>query len=69
MQKAASNCPTPEAITNGDTLTKGPQIAEAHGISNGTVKSHLRNPSQKTGTKHQTDRVKLVAGFSRPMIA
>jgi DNA-binding CsgD family transcriptional regulator len=46
-------------------LGGGPEVAEALGIGNGTVKTHLRNLFQKTGVKHQVDLVRLVAGFSR----
>lgn len=83
VQKAAIELPNPpEVIASAFQLTKtelrvllallqlggGPEIAEALGVSNGTVKTHLRNLFRKTGTKHQTDLVRLVAGFSRPMI-
>jgi DNA-binding CsgD family transcriptional regulator len=46
----------------------GPEIAEALGIADGTVKMHLGHLFQKTGAKHQADLVKLVAGFSSPLI-
>ena len=83
VHKAALELPNPpEIIASAYKLTKtelrvllalvqlggGPQIAEALGIGNGTVKTHLRNLFQKTGAKHQADLVKLVAGFSRPVI-
>lgn len=83
VQKAAVELPNPpEVIASAYQLTKtelrvllalvqlggGPEIAEALGIGNGTVKTHLRSLFRKTGTKHQTDLVKLVAGFSRPVI-
>ena len=41
-----------------------PEIAEALGIADGTVETHLGHLFQKTGAKHQADLVKLVAGFS-----
>ena len=83
VQKAAVELPNPpEVIASAYQLTKtelrvllalvqlgsGPAIAEMLGIGRGTVKTHLSRIFQKTGTKHQTDLVKLVAGFSRPVI-
>jgi DNA-binding CsgD family transcriptional regulator len=83
VHKAALELPDPpEVIASTYKLTKtemrvllalmqlggGPEIAEALGIGNGTVKTHLRNLFRKTGAKHQTDLVRLVAGFSRPVI-
>jgi DNA-binding CsgD family transcriptional regulator len=83
VQKATVELPNPpEVIASAYQLTKtelrvllalvqlggGSEIAEALGIGNGTVKTHLRNLFRKTGTKHQTDLVRLVAGFSRPVI-
>jgi DNA-binding CsgD family transcriptional regulator/PAS domain-containing protein len=79
VHKAALELPDPpEVIASAYKLTKtelrvllalvelggAPAIAEALGIGNGTVKTHLRNLFHKTGVKHQTDLVKLVAGFS-----
>jgi DNA-binding CsgD family transcriptional regulator len=81
VQKAALELPNPpDVIARAYKLTKaelrvllalvelggGSEIAEALGIGNGTVKTHLRNLFQKTGVKHQADLVKLVAGFSSP---
>jgi DNA-binding CsgD family transcriptional regulator len=43
-----------------------PQVAEALGISETTVKFHLRGVYAKTGSTRQADLVKLVAGFSGP---
>jgi DNA-binding CsgD family transcriptional regulator len=83
VHKAALELPNPpEVIASAYKLTKtelrvllalvqlggGPEVAEALGVGNGTVKTHLRNLFQKTGAKHQADLVKLVAGFSRPVI-
>ena len=42
------------------------EIAEALGISETTVKFHLRSVYAKTGSHRQSDLVKLVAGFSGP---
>lgn len=83
VQKAAVEWPNPpEVIASAYQLTKaelrvlmalvqlggGPEIAETLGIGRGTVKTHLSKIFQKTGTKHQTDLVKLVAGFSGSVI-
>ena len=38
-------------------------IAEALGVSEGTVRTHLHNLFRKTGTQRQSDLVKLVAGL------
>ncbi len=84
VHKAAMETPSrPEAIAKAYKLTPtelrvllalvevggGPEIAEALGIADGTVKTHLGHLFQKTGAKHQADLVKLVAGFSSPLIA
>jgi DNA-binding CsgD family transcriptional regulator len=83
VHKAAIELPhPPKVIANAYQLTKaelrallalvqlggGPEIAEALGVGSGTVKTHLRNLFRKTGAKHQADLVRLVAGFSRPVI-
>jgi DNA-binding CsgD family transcriptional regulator len=83
VHKAAMETPSqPEAIAKAYKLTPtelrvllalvevggGPEIAEALGIAHGTVKTHLGHLFQKTGAKHQADLVKLVAGFSSPLI-
>jgi DNA-binding CsgD family transcriptional regulator/PAS domain-containing protein len=44
----------------------GPSVAEELGISETTVRSHLRHVFQKTGTSRQADLVKLVAAFESP---
>lgn len=49
-------------------LGSGPGIAEALGIGDGTVKTHLGHLFQKTGARRQADLIKLVAGFSQPLI-
>lgn len=46
-----------------------PEVAEALGIGPGTVKTHLARLYQKTGTGRQADLVKLVAGFSSPLLS
>jgi DNA-binding CsgD family transcriptional regulator len=79
VQKAALDTPSPpEVIAKAYKLTPtelrvllaivevggGPEVAEALGIADGTVKSHLSRLYEKTGAR----RVKLVAGFSTPLI-
>jgi DNA-binding CsgD family transcriptional regulator/PAS domain-containing protein len=45
-----------------------PEVAEALGISEATVKTHLHRLFGKTDTRRQADLVKLVAGFSSPLV-
>jgi DNA-binding CsgD family transcriptional regulator len=45
-----------------------PRVAQALGIAESTVKTHLGNLFEKTGATRQTDLVKLVAGFSYPFV-
>jgi len=44
-----------------------PETAEALGVAEPTVKTHLQRLFAKTGTSRQADLVKLVAGFSSPL--
>jgi DNA-binding NarL/FixJ family response regulator len=46
-----------------------PALAEALGISEATVKTHLQNLFQKSGVRRQIDLVKLVAGLSTPLVS
>jgi len=46
-----------------------PEVAEAMGISHGTVKTHLRRLFAKTGTDRQAELVKLVAAYANPLVA
>ena len=46
-----------------------PEVAEALGIADTTVKTHLGSVYGKTGTSRQADLVKLVAGFRSPLAA
>ena len=46
-----------------------PEIAGVLGISEPTVKTHLRRLFEKTDARRQTDLVRLVAGYSNPLIA
>jgi DNA-binding CsgD family transcriptional regulator len=45
-----------------------PLAAEVLGISETTVKTHLRNLFQKTDCRRQADLVKLVAGYASPFL-
>jgi regulatory LuxR family protein len=44
-----------------------PHAAQALGLSDTTVKSHLRQIFAKTGTNRQADLVRLAAGFMSPV--
>jgi DNA-binding CsgD family transcriptional regulator len=44
-----------------------PEVADALGIAETTVKTHLGRLYQKTGAIRQADLVKLVAGFANPL--
>jgi DNA-binding CsgD family transcriptional regulator len=44
-----------------------PAAAEALGLSQATVKTHLHHVFQKTGTSSQSELVKLVAGAANPL--
>ncbi len=44
-----------------------PEVAPALGISETTVKTHLRHVFDKTGVTRQADLVKLIAGFASPL--
>jgi DNA-binding CsgD family transcriptional regulator len=43
-------------------------VAEALGVAETTVKTHLGRLYEKTGTRRQAELVKLVAGFSNPLV-
>jgi DNA-binding CsgD family transcriptional regulator len=45
-----------------------PEVAEAIGIAETTVRTHLHHTYQKTGVNRQADLVKLVAAFSNPLL-
>ncbi len=45
-----------------------PEVAEALGIGETTVKTHLGRVYGKTGAGRQADLVKLVAGYSSPLL-
>src|SRR5207248_5003262 len=82
VNKAALDRPSPpEAIAKAHKLTPMelrvllavvevggvPEVAEALGIAETTVKTHLGHLYEKTGAGRQADLVKLVAGFSNPL--
>jgi DNA-binding CsgD family transcriptional regulator len=45
-----------------------PDMAPVLGVSEPTVRTHLRRLFEKTGAKRQADLVKLVAGYTNPLI-
>jgi DNA-binding CsgD family transcriptional regulator/PAS domain-containing protein len=45
------------------------EVADALGVADNTVKTHLSRLYQKTGARRQADLVKLVAGFSTPLVS
>ncbi|MFY9835197.1 MAG: LuxR C-terminal-related transcriptional regulator [Xanthobacteraceae bacterium] len=83
VHKAALDKPSPpEAIAKAYKLTPMelrvllaivevggvPEVAEALGIAETTVRSHLNQTYHKTGVNRQADLVKLVAAFSNPLV-
>ena len=45
------------------------EVAEMLGVSEATVRTHLRRLYEKTGSGRQADLVKLVAGYANPLTA
>jgi DNA-binding CsgD family transcriptional regulator/PAS domain-containing protein len=45
-----------------------PEVAEALGIAESTVRTHLQRTYNKTGVNRQVDLVKLIAAFSNPLL-
>jgi DNA-binding CsgD family transcriptional regulator/PAS domain-containing protein len=83
VHKAALDAPSPpEAIAKSYALTPTelrvllaivevggvPEVSEALGIAETTVKTHLGRLYEKTGTRRQADLVKIVAGFSNSLV-
>ena len=83
VQKAALDLPSPpEAVGKEFQPTPAelrvlfaivevggaPEVAEVLGLSEPTVKTHLRHLFEKTGTRRQAELVKLVAGYSNALI-
>jgi DNA-binding CsgD family transcriptional regulator len=83
VHKAALDAPSPpEAIAKAYKLTPMelrvllaivevggvPEVAEALGIAETTVRTHLNQTYRKTDVNRQADLVKLVAAFSNPLL-
>jgi len=83
VHKAALDLPSaPEAVAKQFKLTPTelrvlfaiievggvPEVADVLGISESTARSHLKHLFEKTGTSRQADLVKLVAGYSNPLL-
>jgi DNA-binding CsgD family transcriptional regulator/PAS domain-containing protein len=83
IHKAALDLPSPpEVIAKAYKLTPTelrvllavveiggvPQVAEALGVAETTVKTHLGRIYEKTATSRQADLVKLVAGYSNSLV-
>ena len=83
VRKAGLDLPTPpEVLAREFALTPAelrvlfaiiqiggaPEVASVLGIAEPTVKTHLKRLFEKTGTHRQADLVKLVAGFSNPLL-
>jgi len=83
VHRAALDTPSPpEAIAKAYKLTPTelrvllaiveiggvPEVAEALGIAETTVRTHLNQTYHKTGVNRQADLVKLVAAFSNPLL-
>jgi DNA-binding CsgD family transcriptional regulator len=83
VRKAALEVPSPlETVAKRHQLTPSelrvllaivevggaPEVAEALGVSETTVKTHLRHIFEKTGTNRQAELVKLVACFANPLM-
>ena len=54
------------AVVEGGSVS---EIAETLGIGVATVKTHLYRLFGKTGGNRQSQRVKLVAAFSNPLVS
>ena len=82
VRKAALTTPSPpEVIAKSYRLTPtelrvllavvdvggAPEVAEALGVAESTVRSHIARLFEKTGAKRHADLVKLVAGFASPL--
>jgi DNA-binding CsgD family transcriptional regulator len=66
--KAYNLTPTELRVLLGIVEIGGvPEVADALGVADTTIKTHLRRLFEKTGAGRQADLVKLVAGFSTPL--
>ena len=45
-----------------------PDVARVLGISEATVRTHVARVFDKTGASRQVDLVKIVAGFTNPLL-
>ena len=83
VQKASLDVPSPQgAIAKLHKLTPMelrvlfaivqvggvPEVAAMMGSSSSTIRTHLRRLFSKTGTDRQADLVKLVAGYTNPLL-
>jgi DNA-binding CsgD family transcriptional regulator len=82
VHKAALDLSPPEGIVKEFKLTPAelrvlfaiieiggvPEVAEVLGISEATTRTHLKHLFEKTGTSRQAELIKLVAGYSNPLI-
>lgn len=83
VRKAALNTPSaPEIVATAYRLTPTelrvllaivevggvPEVAEALGVADSTIKTHLGRLYEKTGARRHADLVKLVADFSSPLL-
>ena len=62
-RRASCACCSPSSQVGGV-----PETAEALGVAEATVKTHLHRLFAKTGAARQADLVKLVAGFASPLV-
>jgi DNA-binding CsgD family transcriptional regulator len=84
VQKASLDVPSPQdAIAKFYKLTPMelrvlfaivqvggvPEVAAVMGSSSSTIRTHLRRLFSKTGTDRQADLVKLVAGYTNPLLS
>ena len=67
-RQGVSATPTELRVLLGIVQVGGaPEVADALGIGEATVKFHLKRLFAKTGARRQADLVKLVAGFVSPL--
>jgi DNA-binding CsgD family transcriptional regulator len=61
--------PTEQRVLLGIVQVGGvPEVAEALGIAESTVRTHLHQLFAKTDTKRQADLVELVASYTSPLV-
>jgi len=71
VHKAALDSPSPPELRFLLAIVEVggvPEVAEALGIAETTVKTHLGRLYEKTGAGRQADLVKVVVGFSSPLL-